>query len=68
MDRRNICPRSEVLLVHHEIFFRTLVRQKLIRIQFQLFIFYETRLFTEKFSRTTTIHPGFFGGRALCKQ
>ena len=34
-------------------------------IQFQLFIFYETRLFTEKFSRTTTIHPGIFGGRAL---
>ena len=32
--------------------------------QFQLFIFYETRLFTEKFSRTTTIHPGIFGGRA----
>ena len=29
-------------------------------IQFQLFIFYETRLFTEKFSRTTTIHPGIF--------
>ena len=24
-----------------------------------------TRLFTEKFSRTTTIHPGIFGGRAL---
>ena len=33
--------------------------------QFQLFIFYETRLFTEKFSRTTTIHPGIFGGRSL---
>ena len=33
--------------------------------QFQFFIFYETRLFTEKFSRTTTIHPGIFGGRAL---
>ena len=33
--------------------------------QFQLFIFYEIRLFTEKFSRTTTIHPGIFGGRAL---
>ena len=33
-------------------------------IQFQLFIFYETRLFTEKFSRTTTIHPGIFGGWA----
>ena len=33
--------------------------------QFHLFIFYETRLFTEKFSRTTTIHPGIFGGRAL---
>ena len=37
-------------------------------IQFQLFIFYETRLFTEKISRTTTIHPGIFGGRALFKQ
>ena len=36
-----------------------------ILIQFQLFIFYETRLFTEKFSRTTTIYPGIFGGRAL---
>ena len=34
-------------------------------IQFQLFIFYETRLSTEKFSRTTTIHPGIFGGRTL---
>ena len=33
--------------------------------QFQLFIFSETRLFTEKISRTTTIHPGIFGGRAL---
>ena len=33
--------------------------------QFQLFIFYETRLFTEKFSRTTTIHPGIFGGWAI---
>ena len=32
----------------------------------QLFISYETRFFTEKFSRTTTIHPGIFGGRALC--
>ena len=28
--------------------------------------FLQTRLFTEKFSRTTTIHPGIFGGRALC--
>ena len=36
-----------------------------ILVQFQLFIFYETRLFTEKFSRTTTIHPGIFGGRVL---
>ena len=27
--------------------------------------FLQTRLFTEKFSRTTTIHPGIFGGRAL---
>ena len=34
-------------------------------IQFQFFIFYETRLFTERCSRTTTIHPGIFGGRAL---
>ena len=33
--------------------------------QFQLFIFYETCLFTEKFSWTTTIHPGIFGGRVL---
>ena len=33
--------------------------------QFQLFIFYETRLFKEKFSRTTTIHPGIFSERAL---
>ena len=24
-----------------------------------------TRLFTEKFSRTTTIHPGIFLGRAI---
>ena len=37
-------------------------RQKLFK-QIQLFIFYETRLFTEKLSRTTTIHPGIFGGR-----
>ena len=28
-------------------------------------MFYEIRLFTEKFSRTTTIHPGIFAGRAL---
>ena len=34
-------------------------------IQFQLF-FLQTRLFTDKFSRTTTIHPGIFRGRALC--
>ena len=33
--------------------------------QFQLFIFHETRLFTEKFSQTTTIYPGIFSGRAL---
>ena len=33
--------------------------------QFQLFIFCKTPLFTEKFSRTTTIHPGIFRGRAL---
>ena len=97
---RPIVPRhkhSIVFIVHHYIFFRTLV-QKSIRLQlnyfpcfetkavkakckiwkrkqtkphntilihFQLFIFYETRLFTEKFSRTTTIHPGIFGGRVL---
>ena len=36
-----------------------------ILIQFQLLFCYETRLFTEKFPRTTTIHPGTFGGRAL---
>ena len=36
-----------------------------ILIQFQLFIYHETGLFTEKFRRTTTIHPGIFGGRAL---
>ena len=30
-----------------------------------MFIFYETRLFTEKFSLTTTIHPDIFGKRAL---
>ena len=35
-----------------------------ILIQFQLFIFYEIRLFMEKFSRTTTINPGIFGRRA----
>ena len=34
-------------------------------IQFQLFIFYETRLFTEKFSWTGTIHPSIFCGWAL---
>ena len=33
--------------------------------QFQLFILDKTRLFTEKFSWTTTIHPGIFDGRAL---
>ena len=33
--------------------------------QFQLFIFCKTPLFTEMFSRTTTIHPGIFRGRAL---
>ena len=27
--------------------------------------FLQTRLFTEKFSRTGTIHPGIFRGRAL---
>ena len=40
-------------------------RKDIKTIQFQLFISYETRLFTEKISRTTTIHPGIFGGRAL---
>ena len=30
--------------------------------------FLEARLFTEKHSRTTTIHPGIFLGRALFKQ
>ena len=34
-------------------------------IQFQLFVFHKTRLFTEKFSRTGTIYPGIFRGRAL---
>ena len=33
--------------------------------KFQLFIFCKTPLFTEIFSRTTTIHPGIFRGRAL---
>ena len=33
--------------------------------KFQFFIFYETRLSPEKFSRTTTIHPGIFSGGAL---
>ena len=27
--------------------------------------FLQAQLFTEYFSRTTTIHPGIFGGRAL---
>ena len=36
-----------------------------ILIQFQLFIYYETGLFTEKLQRMTTIHLGIFGGRAL---
>ena len=30
--------------------------------------FLQTRLFTEKFSRTGTIHPGIFCGRALFEQ
>ena len=34
-------------------------------IQFQLFVFYKTRLFTEKFSRTGTIHLAIFRKRAL---
>ena len=33
---------------------------------FNCFFFLQTRLFTDKFSRTTTIHPGIFRGRALC--
>ena len=33
--------------------------------QFQLLFFYETHLFTEKFSQTTTIRPGIFGRQAL---
>ena len=33
--------------------------------QFQLFIYFETHLFSETFSRTTTIHPGIFRGRTL---
>jgi len=33
--------------------------------QFQLFIFCKTPLFTEMFSRTTTIHPGIFRGQEL---
>ena len=37
-------------------------------IQFQLFIFYKPACFTEKFSRTTTIHQGVFLGRTLYKQ
>ena len=98
---RPIVPRHKhpiVFIVHHKIFFRTLV-QKSIRLQlnyfsdfetkavkaklikfekenrehplntiltqFQLFICHETRLFTEKFSPTTTNHPGIFGGRAV---
>ena len=36
-----------------------------ILIQLQLFLCYETHLFTEKFSWTTTFHPGIFGRRAL---
>jgi len=30
------------------------------------FFFRYARLFTAKFSRTSTIHPGIFGGRTLC--
>ena len=68
--KTNICPRSEASKILRlkprkpNIKFEKENRQKP-RIQFQLFIFYETRLFTEKLSRTTTIHPGIFGGRAL---
>ena len=40
-------------------------RQNPFIIQSRLFIFFETRLFTENFSRTTTIHPGISGGLAL---
>ena len=95
---RPIVPRHKhpiVFIVHHKIFFRTLV-QKSIRLQLNYFsdfetkavkaklikfekenrehplntiltqfqfIFYETRLFTEQFSRTTTIHPGISADR-----
>ena len=38
---------------------------KTLLIQFQLFVFYKTRLFTVKFSWTGTIHPGIFGRRTL---
>ena len=31
----------------------------------RLFIFYKPACFTEVFSRTSTIHPGIFRGRAL---
>ena len=33
-------------------------------IQLQLFVFFKTRLLAENFSRTGTIHPGIFRGRA----
>ena len=52
-----------MIFFKHLMLFITRTEKRLI--QFQLFISYETRLFTEKFSRTTTIHPGIFGGRAL---
>ena len=30
-----------------------------------VYFFFQTNLFTETFSRTTTIHPDIFGGRVL---
>ena len=39
-------------------------RQNLVHTIFIVY-FLQTRLFTEKFLRTTTIHPGIFRGRAL---
>ena len=40
-------------------------KYKIWKRKFQLLFLYETPLFAEKFTRTTTIHPGIFGGRAL---
>ena len=39
-------------------------RQNLLH-KISIVYFLQTRLFTAKFSRTATIHPGIFGGRAL---